>query len=139
VSHELPRYVLDSFARLAYLDGEPGGSQVQTVLTQAALTRSEVYLSLINYGESIYIVECERGLTAAHRMIAAVDQLPITVIDADRTLIFAAAHLKAQYPISYADGFAVALAQQQQAILLTGDPELHKVAHLILIHWLPPN
>jgi ribonuclease VapC len=94
---------------------------------------------MINYGESIYIVERERGLTATQGMIAAVDQLPITVIDAERSLTFAAAHLKAHYPISYTDAFAAALAHQQQAILLTGDPEFHKIAHLLPIQWLPPN
>jgi ribonuclease VapC len=130
-------YVLDSFALLAYLQTEPGGPRVKAVLAQAEKKQAEVYLSIINYGEAVYITEREQGLPAAHKLIAAVDQLPITIVEADRRLAFAAAHLKAHYPISYADTFVVALAQQKQAVLLTGDPEFRKVEHLVTIEWLP--
>jgi ribonuclease VapC len=130
-------YVLDSFALLAYLQTEPGGPRVKAVLAQAEKKQAEVYLSIINYGEAVYITEREQGLPAAHKLIAAVDQLPVTIVEADRRLAFAAAHLKAYYPISYADTFVVALAQQKQAVLLTGDPEFRKVEHLVTIEWLP--
>lgn len=130
-------YVLDSFALLAYLQTEPGGPRVKAVLAQAEKKQAEVYLSIINYGEAVYITEREQGLPAAHKLIAAVDQLPITIVEANRRLAFAAAHLKAHYPISYADTFVVALAQQKQAVLLTGDPEFRKVEHLVTIEWLP--
>jgi predicted nucleic acid-binding protein len=135
---EPDRYVLDSFALLAYFDGEPGGPQVRAVLQQAAETQAEVFLSIINYGESVYVVERERGLNIAQSMIATVDQLPI-IEEADRRLTFAAAHLKAHYPISYADAFAVALAQQKQATILTGDPEFRKIAQIVTIEWLPQS
>ena len=130
-------YVLDSFALLAHLQAEPGGPRVQAILVQAEKEQAAVFLSIVNYGEAIYITEREQGLTAAQSLIAAVDQLPITVVEADRKLTFAAAHLKAHYSISYADAFALALAQQQQAILLTGDPEFHQVESLATIEWLP--
>jgi len=130
-------YALDSFALLAYLQTEPGGPRVKAVLAQAEKKQAEVYLSIINYGEAVYITEREQGLPAAHKLIAAVDQLPVTIVEADRRLAFAAAHLKAHYPISYADTFVVALAQQKQAVLLTGDPEFRKVEHLVTIEWLP--
>jgi ribonuclease VapC len=106
-------------------------------LAQAEKKQTEVYLSIVNYGEVIYITEREHGLTAAQSLIAAVDQLPVTVVEADRKLTFAAAHLKAHHSISYADAFALALAQQEQAILLTGDPEFQQVASLAAIEWLP--
>ena len=98
-----------------------------------------VYLSVINYGELIYVTEREQGVFAARRAIAAVDQLPITVVEADRRLTFAAAHVKAHHRLSYADAFAVALAQQMQATLVTGDPEFRAVEHLIAIEWLPQD
>lgn len=46
-------------------------------------------------------------------------------------------YLKAHHPISYADAFALALAQEKQAALLTGDPEFRKVESLATIEWLP--
>ena len=48
-----------------------------------------------------------------------------------------AAHIKAGHAISYADAFAVALAQDRGATILTGDPEFKEVEHLIPIEWLP--
>lgn len=134
---ERPRYVLDSFALLAYLGGEAGEARVKAVLTDANRGLAEAFLSIINYGETIYIVEREQGLNAARKTIAAVDQLPITVLSADRELTFAAAHVKAHYPISYADAFAIALAQTTDATILTGDPEFRQVEQLARIEWLP--
>ena len=137
MSADRPRYVLDSFALLAYFGAEPGGPQVQALLRAATADQAVVYLSVINYGELVYITEREQGAFAARRAIAAVDQLPITVVEADRRLTFAAAHVKAHHRLSYADAFAVALAQQTQATLVTGDPEFRAVEHLVAIDWLP--
>ena len=134
---DLPRYVLDSFALLAYFGAEPGESQVKAVLTRAAAGQTVTYLSVINLGEVAYITEREQGASAARRALAAIDQLPIKLIEADRRAALAAAHLKAHYPISYADAFAVALAQQMQAMILTGDPEFGKIKPLVTVEWLP--
>lgn len=133
------RYVLDSFALLAYFGAEPGEPQVKAVLARATAGHAAAYLSIINFGELIYITEREQGVFAARRAIAAVDQLPIAVIEADRRLTFSAAHIKAHHRLSYADAFAAALAQQTQATLLTGDPEFRAVEHLITIEWLPQD
>ena len=65
------------------------------------------------------------------------DELVVEVVPVDRPLVFAAAHLKARYPISYADAFAAALAKQNQARLMTGDPEFKAVEPEVAIHWLP--
>lgn len=136
MSNKSPCFVLDSFALLAYLENEVGAPLVQDILTKARQGSGRVLLSLINYGECIYIVERERGLPQAQAMIGMIGQLPITIVDVDRNHVLAAAHLKAHFPISYADAFAVSLAQQRQAILLTGDPEFNKVQHLITVQWL---
>ncbi len=137
MSAEPNRYVLDSFALLAYLEAEPGWLRVKAVLAEASQNRAEVYLSIINYGEVVYITECERGLPTAHEVIATLDRLSITLVQADRQLTLAAAHIKAHHPISYADAFALALTQLKGATLLTGDPEFRKVEHLANIEWLP--
>lgn len=139
MSADRPRYVLDSFALLAYFGAEPGGPQVEALLAQAKAGQAVAYLSVINFGELIYITEREQGAFATRRAIAAIDQLPIAVIEADRRLTFAAAHIKAHYRLSYADAFAVALAQQTRAALLTGDPEFRAVEHLVAIEWLPQD
>jgi predicted nucleic acid-binding protein len=47
-----------------------------------------------------------------------------------------ASEIKAQYPIAYADAFAVATARRETARIITGDPEFEKVQHLVEIQWL---
>lgn len=132
-----PVYVLDSFALLSYLQNEAGAKRVQEVLREARAGQAEVWLSVINYGEALYITERARGLKAAHEAIAAIDGLPIQVADAERTLTFAAAHIKATLPLAYADAFAVALAVETGGRVITGDPEFSKAESLIPIGWIP--
>lgn len=138
MTHEPVAFVLDSFALLAYLEDEPGGVRVKEILAQAVQDDSRtVFFSIINFGEVVYITERERGLPAAQRVIAAIDPLPVTLVEADRRLTLAAAHVKAQHPVAYAIAFAAALARQNQAVLLTGDPEFRQVETLVSIEWLP--
>ena len=72
-------YILDSFALMAYLENEVSGEQVTRILRKSAAGETHVYFSLINYGECLYIIEREQGLTKAQEMIAVVDQLPIEI------------------------------------------------------------
>jgi len=132
-------FVLDSYAILAFLENEAGAARVREILEQGQQERAVIYLSMINYGEVVYITERELGLSAAQRVIAAIDQWPVTLVEADRKLTLAAAHVKAHHAISYADAFAVALSQSRQATLLTGDPEFHKVENLVTVDWLAHN
>ena len=129
--------VLDSWAMLAYLNAEPAAQEVRQVLRNARRNEVRVLFSLINYGECLYIIEREQGFQQAQKAAGLIDQLPVFVAAADRTLVFEAAHLKARYPIAYADAFAAALAKQQRARLMTGDPEFKAVEPEVAIHWLP--
>lgn len=70
-------FVPDSFAVLAYLEGEASQRQIQALLKEAGRGTAVLYLSLIDLGEVLYIVEREQGLVAAQRALAALDQLPI--------------------------------------------------------------
>lgn len=131
-------YVLDSFALLAYLEGEAGMPRVTEVLDGAEAGAHAIYLSLINLGEILYITERENGLVEAQRVLAAIDQLPVQIVPVSRATVLAAAHVKARYPISYADAFAVTTAQDYEGVLITGDPELESVANKIVsVEWLP--
>ena len=132
-------YALDSFAVLAYLEGEPGMPRVRKLLAEARRGTLSLYFSLINLGEVLYIVERERGLVATQRTLAALDQLPILLVPVTRAAVLAAARLKARYSISYADAFAAVAAQAQSAVLLTGDPEFKPLVTdgIVQTEWLP--
>jgi len=132
-------YVLDSFALLAYLEGEAGMPRVRSVLQGATAQRHLVYLSLINLGEALYITERERGLVEARRALGAIDQLPLEIVGVSRSTVLAAAHIKARFPIAYADAFAVVTAQERAGVVITGDPEFRPLAEagLVAVEWLP--
>lgn len=136
MSVELPVYILDSFAVLAYLGGEPGMARVQAILGEATRDRCRVVLSVINLGEVLYITEREIGLVQAQAVLAAIEQLPIQILPATREAVLAAAHIKANYRVAYADAFAAAGAQELGGIVLTGDPEFKVVEGLVGVEWL---
>ena len=129
--------VLDSWAMLAYLNAEPAAQEVRRALRKARRSEIRVLFSLINYGECMYVIERAQGLRQAQRAAGVIDQLPLRVTAPDRSLVFAAAHIKARYPIAYADAFAVALAKQNRGRVMTGDPEFKAVEREVAIHWLP--
>ncbi len=131
-----PAFVLDSFAVLAHLQDESGRGRVVTLLEAAARGECLLLLSLINLGEVAYLLERRRGLARTQAALASVQALPMRVLPADRDSVLLAAHLKAHYPISFADAFAAAAAQMHQAILLTGDPEFRALGQHIQIEWL---
>lgn len=129
-------YILDSFAMLAFLEGENGANRIKDVLLQAQQGSIEIYLSLITVGEILYITERERGLPLAQKTVALIDQLPLKILPANRQRVLAAAHIKANYSVAYADAFAIAAAQEFNGTVITGDPEFAQVESLIQIEWL---
>jgi ribonuclease VapC len=129
-------YVLDSFAVLAYLSGETGQARVQDVLALAQMGKARLYLCSINLGEVLYLTERRRGLSQAQRVLALIESLPLQILDASRDLVLDAAHLKAHYPISYADAFVAAVAQRENALILTGDPEFKAVEDTVRVEWI---
>jgi len=51
-------------------------------------------------------------------------------------LVRAAAEIKSEHAVSYADAFCIATAQRVDGTVLTSDPEFRTVEHLITIRWL---
>jgi ribonuclease VapC len=134
--HDLPAYVLDSFAFIAYLEDEPAAQRVQKILKDAEENKCKVYISIINLGEILYSVERNNGLAKTHETLALVQSLPIEILPADNQTVLAAAHIKANHPISYADAFVVVAAQKIKGTIMTGDPEFEEVTELAKIEWL---
>lgn len=119
------RFVLDSWALIALLNKErPASAEVEELLQKAADGQVFLALSIINLGEIYYIVGRNRGSQAADDFLDRISQLPIHLIQADKPRVLAAARLKMDHSISYADAFSTAAAMELDATLLTGDPEL---------------
>lgn len=133
------RIVLDSFAVLAFLEGEPPAQRVADILMAG-----EPWMTLVNLGEVTYIVERARGTAVADVVFADLlarerpdGGVPIQLLPIDQQLVRRAASLKAAGGLSYADCFAAAAASILECSVLTGDPEFAAAERAgVTVTWL---
>ena len=130
------KLVLDSFALLCLYHREPGWRIVQKALYDQDKARTRAVLNWINWGEFIYIVKRRVGPARTTDALHLLEQLPIELYPVDQPLVCAAAEIKSEHTLSYADAFCVATAQRLDATILTNDPEFESVESLIKIRWL---
>jgi len=129
--------LLDSFALLAYLKKEKDYQKVKEILASHQNGNEDLLMNEINVGEVYYILARERSLDAAEYFLHDILQaLDIKAVPNSLPDVIEAARIKAQFPIPYADSFAVATAVKYGATLVTGDLDFKKVQHLIDIDWL---
>mgnify|MGYP001575701665 CR=1 FL=1 len=128
--------VLDSYALMAHLMAQLPGAAVRDFLQRADSGELRLFMSVVNLGEVLYTVERRKGLTAAQDTLSAIEELPIVLEEATKTQALLAARFKAQFPIAYADCFALALAQSKGLPVLTGDPEFAKAEDKVAVQWL---
>ena len=126
--------LIDSYALLAYLKQENNYRKVENLLSSK---ETQPLMNDINIGETFYILARERGLDKAEYFINAIlPNLPIIKIGNTFAEVIQAAKIKAQYPISYADCFAVATAIRERVVIITGDPDFKHVEKIVEIDWL---
>jgi predicted nucleic acid-binding protein len=130
------KYVLDSFALIAFFEDEPGADRVAGILRDINGKKSHGFMSVINWGEIYYNTMREGGLEEAEKVIKQFSKHSIQLVDADRDLTYRAAKLKAKYHIAYADCFAAALSIKLKATVVTGDPEFERLSHEVNIFWV---
>jgi predicted nucleic acid-binding protein len=131
--------ILDTYAVLALLGTEPTSAQAAEIIQG-----SEPWMTLVNLGEVVYIIERRQGTEAADTVFARllapeplVDGASIIWMPVDQGLVRRAASLKAGGDLSYADCFAAAAAAQLDCPVLTGDPEFRKAKEAgIEVIWL---
>lgn len=128
--------VLDSWALLAYFEGEHAGQKVRDILKEAAEQGRELYLSVVNWGEILYIIERRSGKDKRDEIAHLMNQMHLKIIDAGQDITRQAAAYKAKGGISYADCFAAALAKLKKAELLTGDKEFKEIENDVRILWI---
>jgi predicted nucleic acid-binding protein len=132
----MKRYVLDSYALIAYSRDEKGAESVAEIINDGLNDRAELYLSVINWGEIYYITLRNFDLERAELFRETLARYPITIVEADKELTLLAAKFKAFHKISYADAFAAALAKMRKAKLITGDNEFKSLENEIKIVWI---
>ena len=118
--------VLDSYAIMAVIEDEPGAQAVADIISD---DQFEIYMSSINLGEAYYILLREQGKQTAEEVVGSIlldDSFQIE--EASWQRIKDAADIKSKGGLSYADAFVMGLAQEMQAAIVTGDPEIRAAA-----------
>ena len=128
--------LLDSFALIKFFNEEPGAHIVETIIAQSRKDHFPLYLTEINAGEIYYIIARKNGQEKAEEVLNLMRTIPFQWLSCTWEQILSAARLKAQYPLSYADCFALAAAIEYHVELITGDPEFKSVVHLVKIRWV---
>jgi len=131
---EEAKYVLDSFAILAYLAGKEGADVVEDLLNKAGNGEVNLYLNYVNLGEVYYITFREKDVNEANESIVLVKRMPIEFVQVDERIALTAGRVKATHSMSYADAFVVATAIVKQAKIVTGDPEFKRIEAQVL--WI---
>jgi predicted nucleic acid-binding protein len=133
----IPAYLLDAWAFLALLQKEePAAARVHKLLQESEVQRSKLFLSIINLGEIYYRLGKAQGRVQADETLRTIYRLPITILPATEESVLAAAALRMDYAISYADAFAAAEAKKLGVTLVTGDPELFQLQGVVKIEKL---
>jgi predicted nucleic acid-binding protein len=130
--------VLDSWILLAWLKRQqPGAGIMRELWRKAYAGHSRLVLHCVNLGEIFYLTAKLKNLDAAEMLVQRLQGMPVDVMPVSDSMVFAAARLKAQHRISYADAFAVVTAIQIGAKLVTGEPEIRELAArgVLELHW----
>ncbi len=119
------KIVLDAWALLALIfKEEPAANKVRDILDQQGVSKSFIYVSWINLGEVYYNIARKKGLNAADETLEDIQKLTIRLQVPSKSDILAAAKIKSEHKLSYADAFAVSLAKKIDGVIFTGDPEI---------------
>ncbi|MEI6500249.1 MAG: type II toxin-antitoxin system VapC family toxin [Armatimonadota bacterium] len=129
------RLVFDSYAVLAWLREEPAASFVDGLLRLVPTSEATAGICVINLGEVYYCMARCEGAARAEGVLTGLTEFSWAIHPVSNDAVLAAARLKARFRVSYADAFALACAQEQQAELVTGDPELLVADHGVPILW----
>ncbi len=129
-------FVLDTWSVMAYLEDEPTGEQVESLIADAHEGGTPLMMSVVNVAEVWYGFARRSSEDKANQGVSELKQLGIEFIDADLKLALEAARFKAQHKMSLADCFAAALAKENKADLVTGDQEFKQVEGEVKILWM---
>jgi predicted nucleic acid-binding protein len=129
-------YLFDSHALLAFFQKENGAEVVARILNETFEQDTDRLVCVMNLGEIIYLTKRRFGEEKKMEILGRIHQLGMRVLPVSDSLVYQAAELKAEYPIAYADCFALACAMDLSAVLVTGDPEFKMVEHLVRIKWI---
>jgi|SRR5579863_1433878 len=131
-------YVFDSSALIRYLDNEAGADRVEQILGECVALRAEGVLTAVQWGEIAGNTRQRFGEKEEMRVVTNFLPSEIAIVPVTAERAKAAADLKVDRKIPYADAFALGLAMESSKhILVTADYGFKDVADLARIEFLP--
>ncbi|MFZ9947698.1 MAG: PIN domain-containing protein [Vulcanococcus sp.] len=118
--------LLDTSALLTLRDNEPGADRVERALSGS----QQCYACFLTRMDVLYRVWKDEGESSGRLAYEQLKALPLQWIEASEPLLAAAGGIKARHPLSVADAWIAAAAQQVGATLLHKDPQFRAVADL---------
>ncbi|MEI7751766.1 MAG: type II toxin-antitoxin system VapC family toxin [Candidatus Omnitrophota bacterium] len=128
--------VLDASALITFLERGKGFEKVKAAMASAVDHRENLLMSVVNWGEVLYILIRRCGLEKAEQIVKLIKTLPIELVSADEAITREASLYKALQKLPYVDSFAAALAKIHHTELLTSDKEFQMVEKDIRISWV---
>jgi predicted nucleic acid-binding protein len=127
--------VVNSWAILAWLQKEPSAPLVRQIFLDANAGVFNLLMSWYNAAEVFYTLAKRGGLETAEEFLSRLPSLPIRLVLPDEDGIVSAARIKGAHPVAFGDAFAIALAQSQDASVITGDNEIRRCG-VVQVDWI---
>ncbi len=131
----MKRIVLDASALMTFFEDRTGAGKVEELIRLGVEGKRQLLMSVVNWGEVYYSTWRAKGPGVARKVLEDIAQLPIEIVDADLDLTSAAAELRAEHKLPYADCFAAALAASRKASLATSDKDFASEGKNLDILW----
>jgi predicted nucleic acid-binding protein len=123
-------HVLDTSAVIAYLAGESGAAQVQTLKPAAAIP-------FMVYSELYYLIWQRKSKTEADNTYGLVKSWRLPLLLPNERIILTAGRLKAQYRLGIADSYIAAFALLKRVPLVSKDPDYEVLSSEMKLIKLP--
>ncbi len=120
---------------VAWVQDEPAAPTVEAFLQDADSGNIALLMSWLNVAETFSILAKRKSLEVAEEFLSRLPSLPIRIVLPDEEGIMRAARIKAAHPVAFGDAFAIALAQAEQASVITGDAEILQCA-VVPVDWI---
>lgn len=129
-------HVLDASGLLAFIEKKPGALKMNELFKETLRGRTEILMSVVNYGEAYARILRERGPDEAQAALRIISPLPINLENVTPQRALQAAEAKTMYKLYYMDAFAAALAMECKGTLVTSDSDFRRLGHSFPMLWL---
>jgi predicted nucleic acid-binding protein len=129
-------YVLDANALIRYFQNQAGAETIEKLIERAQHEEANLSIAAVNLGEVLYTLAKSIGLDRSMVYIRALGQ-SVETVPVDQEFALAAATIKFQYKLGYADSIAALLTMRRRGTLVTADPDFIKFGKQLKVLALP--